>query len=309
MGVVALAWCVAIAMLYGRGYRLVVAYERILKTMVWLIVACFAWVVIKAGVPEPGELARGFVPGIPDENQGVKGVTLVVSGLAAAVGVNMLFVYPYSLRQRGWGRAHRRFARYDLLLGMFVPYAIAASLMVIAAASVFHYGDPGLFTGRKIAPVEAAAILGQADRLGPVAGLWVFGLGVTAMALSSITMQMLSSGFALCEMCGWETSGARYRFGMLIPAVGVLGSVFWSDISLWIAVPTNVVCGFLLPLSYIGFMILQRSPAYLGDDRPSGFGGALWLAGMGLATAVLVVFLTWFAWTSVPGWIDRLGAS
>ncbi len=308
MGCVALAWCVGVAMLYEAKASLIRLYENIIKGMVWFIIACFAFVVIRTGIPNPGELLAGAVPfRIPGENQGVAGVTLVVSGLAAAVGANMVFVYPYTLRRRGWGRPHRRLARLDLGFGMFVPYAIAASLMLIASASVFYYGDPELFTGKKIAPATAAEILAAPDRLGPVAGMWIFGLGIVAMALSSITMQMLCSGFALCEMFGWETKGTRYRIGMLLPAVGVLGSVYWSEVRLWLAVPTNVVCGFLLPVAYVGFMVLHRKRAYLGDDVPRGVTGTLWLLGMIASTLVLVGFLCWFAVREVPGWIEGLG--
>ena len=120
-------------------------------------------------------------------------------------------------------------------------------------------------------------------------------------------MQMLCSGFALCEMLGKEARGGAYRIGMLLPAIGVLGAVFWSDIRLWVAVPTTVLCGFLLPISYVGFLILQRKSAYLGDDTPRGTKGALWLAGMVTSTLVLVVFLAYFAWTTVPGWFESLG--
>ena len=133
----------------------------------------------------------------------------------------------------------------------------------------------------------------------------MFGLGIVAMALSSITMQMLCSGFALCEMMGWKAEGARYRVGMLLPAVGVLGSVFWNDVRLWLAVPTNVVCGFLLPLAYVGFIRLQRNRSYLGDDMPRGTGGAVWLAGMVLSTLVLVAFLAWFAARNLPSYLEQ----
>jgi len=307
MGAVALFWCVAVALLYDARPSLVRFYEKLIKAMVWFIIACFAFVVAKTGVPHPGDLAAGLVPfSIPGENQGVQGITLVVSGLAAAVGANMLFVYPYTLRKRGWGREHRRLARIDLGFGMFLPYAIAASLMVIASASIFFYGDPELFAGKKISPPQAAAILAAPDRLGPVAGMWVFGLGIVAMALSSITMQMLCSGFALCEMFNWEPRGWRYRLGLMLPAVGVLGSVFWSDVRLWIAVPTNVICGFLLPIAYLGFIKLQLSRDYLGADRPRGVAGALWILGMLVSTLVLVGFLGWFTWNQVPHWWQEL---
>jgi Mn2+/Fe2+ NRAMP family transporter len=307
MGLCTLAWCVSTAMLYGLSARFVRAYELLIKGMVWFIVLCFGFVVIRTGIPHPGDLLSGLIPfRIPGENQGVLGSTLVVSGLAAAVGANMVFVYPYTLRKRGWKREHRRLARLDLVFGMFVPYSIAASLMVIASASVFYYGDPKLFVGKSISPWAAAEILAAPDRLGPVAGLWVFGLGIIAMAISSITMQMLCSGFALCEMFGWKSEGPRYRLGMLIPCIGVLGSVFWDDMRLWLAVPTNVVCGFLLPLAYVGFIVLQRNREYLGADRPEGAKGRAWLLGMIVSTLTLVGFLLWFAATNLPSWFEQI---
>ena len=307
MGLLALAWCVGVALLYDSGARFVRLYERIIKGMVWFIIAAFAFVVIKTGIPHPGDLLQGLIPfRIPGVTKGIQANTLVVSGLAAAVGANMVFVYPYTLRKRKWGRPHRRLARIDLGFGMFVPYAIAASLMVIASASVFYYGDPDLFVGKTIPPHHAAEMLAAPDRLGPLVGMWVFGLGIVAMAISSITMQMLCSGFALCEMFGWKAEGPPYKIGLMLPAIGVLGSVFWQDMRLWIAVPTNVVCGFLLPVSYIGFIILQRSKKYLGDDRPEGFRGGLWTAGMALSTIVLVGFLTWFATEKLPAWFESL---
>ena len=309
MGLFALCWCVAVAFLYDAKPRMVRLYERIIKMMVWFIILCFGYVVFQTGISHPGDLLEGLVPfRIPDQTKGVHGITLVVSGLAAAVGANMVFVYPYTLRRRGWGKAHRRLARFDLGFGMFIPYAIAASLMVIAAANVFHYGDPDLFTGKKIAPWAVAEILAAPERLGPTVGMWVFGLGIVAMALSSITMQMLCSGFALCEMCGWKAEGTRYRIGMLLPAIGVLGAVFWNDISMWLAVPTNVVCGFLLPVAYIGFIRLQRNRNYLGEDTPRGALGTAWVLGMVLSTAVLVVFLSWYIWQNLPQWLGGLGA-
>ena len=102
---------------------------------------------------------------VPDDRAGVAAVTLVLSGLSAAVGVNMVFLYPYTLLAKGWGREHRELSRVDLLLGMFVPYTIAVSLVVIATANTLHL-DPA-YEGMKLSPVEAAQVLAQG--VGPLA--------------------------------------------------------------------------------------------------------------------------------------------
>jgi hypothetical protein len=75
---------------------------------------------------------------------------------------------------------------------------------------------------------------------------------------------------------------------------GVLGCVYWSDIAVWVAVPTNIICGLFLPAAYVGFCLLQRSRAYLGEDRPSGPAGVVWLASMIAVTGFLILFLGWY---------------
>lgn len=312
MGLMALAWCVGVALMYDRSPKLVRVYENLLKAMVWLIIACFAVVVFKTGVPSPGKLLPGLVPHIPEPapvagGDPIQPITLIVSGLAAAVGVNMLFVYPYTLRRRGWGRGHRTLAKYDLIFGMFVPYAIAASLILIAAASVLHFESPELFDGRGTGPDRVAEILAAPERLGPVVGVWVFSLGIIAMALSSITMQMLCSGFACETMFGWKRGRTMHIVGTMLPAIGVLGSVFWSEMRLWIAVPTTVFCGLLMPLACIGFIILQRSREYLGDDKPRGAMGTAWIIGMVIATVILIAGVGKSLITEVPGYLKRAG--
>jgi hypothetical protein len=65
----------------------------------------------------------------------------------------------------------------------------------------------------------------------------------------------------------------------------------------------------MLPLAYIGFLKLQTSEAYLGKDRPRGVGGLLWLVLMGLATAVLVVFLAMYLADELPKFLAQVRAA
>jgi Mn2+/Fe2+ NRAMP family transporter len=301
MGVVVLVWAVATAMMYGQSPKWIRAFERLLKYMVWLVIVCFALVVIRTGIPDVGALLRGFFTfQIPGEHNGVHGATVMLGGLSAAVGVNMVFLYPYSLLTRGWGREHRRLARFDLFTGMFIPYVIAASLMIIATANTLHVD--GDFAGKLLLPKKAAESLEPS--VGPTIARIVFNLGILAMALSTITLQMLCSGFACSEMFNWKVGSTKYRIATLLPTPGVLGAVYWGDMAMWVAVPIALLCGFLLPIAYVGFIILHRRQAYLGDDTPSGPKGIAWIGGMLLATGILIVYLGWYAITKGPQFIS-----
>jgi len=301
MGAAVLAWAVPTGLSFGRDSDLRRGVERLVRWMVWSVVALFALVAVRIGLADPAAIVRGYVPSIPGAVQGVEAVPVILSGLATAVGVNMTFLYPYTLRERGWGREHREYAIADVAFGMVLPFVAVTSLIVVVAGATLAEG----FSGATISPVEAARTLG--GLLGPVWGRVAFDLGLLGMLLTTLTLHMVCSGLACSEMFGFEPGSRGYRVATLLPTPGVLGSVLWGSLSVWLVVPTSLIAGAMLPLAYLGFLKLQLSRAYLGADRPRGLSGTLWVAGMVLATAVVVVFLGLYAIDRVPGFLRQLG--
>ncbi len=276
--------------LYGRSPRLVRAYENIVKVLVIGVIACFGLVVAStAGETDWGAVAAGFIPSFPEARGGVDSAVLVASGLAAAVGINMVFLYPYSLTARGWGEAHRGFARFDLFAGMLIPFTVATSLVVIATANTIPWMEGDAV--QKMKPVEAARALGEV--LGPTAGRLVFDVGLVGMALSTIALHMVCSGLALAELTGKGPDSRAYRLGLLLPVPGVLGPVLWDNL-LWLVVPTNIICGLFLPLTYLGLILwARRTPA--GPSRPR----TITVVVMALFTAFLTYSFGDYVWSKL----------
>lgn len=148
---------------YDSGNNGVKIFEIILKVMVAVVVLSFFGVVIvMAGELKWGEIFAGFIPNlslitepaakyqafIADSSNPEywKGVILesqrdrMVAAAATAVGINMTFLLPYSMLRKGWGREHRGLASFDLSLGLFLPFFLATTCVVIASAHQFH-GD------------------------------------------------------------------------------------------------------------------------------------------------------------------------
>lgn len=293
MGLLVLAWAVPTALSFGSGGGAQRLFDRLMRWMVWTIVVLFGVVAVRSGFGDLGAIARGFVPSLPADRDGLPALPILISGLATAVGINMTFLYPYTLLARGWGREHREYARSDIAFGMVMPYALVTSLMIVVAGSTLHAG----FSGTSISPLEAAKSLG--GLLGPVLGRLLFDLGLLGMLLTTITLHMVCTGLACAEMFDLRIGSRGYRLATLLPAPGVLGSLFWSSMSVWLAVPTSIVAGMLLPLAYLGFLILHRSAAYLGADRPTGWRGLLWLFGLGVAVLVPTLFLISYLWSKL----------
>ncbi|MGI9454101.1 MAG: divalent metal cation transporter [Pirellulales bacterium] len=138
-------------------------FEMSLKAMVGLVVLSFFGVVV--AMSWKGELnwvsiAKGFVPdfsllwrpvtglhGFIDDSSDPEFWTAtilraqrerMIAAAATAVGINMTFLLPYSMLRKGWDRAFRGLAAFDLSTGLFIPFLVATSCVVIAAASQFH---------------------------------------------------------------------------------------------------------------------------------------------------------------------------
>ena len=74
----------------------------------------------------------------------------MIAAAATAVGINMTFLLPYSMLRKGWGREHRGLASFDLGIGLFVPFFLATTCVMIASASQFHGKfDEGLIDPNK----------------------------------------------------------------------------------------------------------------------------------------------------------------
>lgn len=139
VGAVVLVISTAITWNYARGRRGVRLYERALKAMVWAIIVAFAIVIVRstiAGRVPWGRVMRGFLPvSIPTD---AKGIETLMAALGAAIGINMTFLFPYTLLARGWGREHRGLSRFGLITGMLLPFTVATSLMIIAAGCTIY---------------------------------------------------------------------------------------------------------------------------------------------------------------------------
>ncbi len=290
IGCVLLAAACAVVYLYSAGARGLRLYELAVKVLVWMIVGAFGIVVLASGIDwgrfflgATGiSFARRVIAegGIPPET-----IKPIVAGMAAAVGINMVFLYPYSLLSKKWGKEYRELAYFDLFTGMVLPFLIATTLMIVATANTIGpAAGEGLGTAvkdiREVAPVLSKTF-------GSGFSLALIGVGMVAVGFSSIITHMLACGFIGCEVFGFDhESKARWWFS-LMPIIGMLGVVFpfpWS-----MAITASTLAYPFMPVAVICFMVLLNRRDYMGDERPAGVRALVWNGLLMLAIAVMVV--------------------
>ncbi|MGI9322289.1 MAG: divalent metal cation transporter [Pseudomonadales bacterium] len=284
---------------YSRGRAAVQLFENGIKALSAVVVVSFAWVVLQAGLDGQINWAAmlwGLVPhSLPDD---AFGVTTLMAALGTAVGINMTFIYGYTLLNRGWGRSERTLSRYDIVLGLVIPYLLVTILISLAAAGSL-YGGEGTVQSR-LSPQQAGAMFAAAG-LGDFAGRLVFPLGVLGMAVGSLVMHMLTCGAAAKEMFGFADDSLAYRLSCLLPTPAVLGVFLWTSMGPYVILPTSAICGFLLPIAYIGWLLLNNSKDYLGDAMPLGkrrvvYNGAMLLCILTVLASVTYSTLVGLGW-------------
>lgn len=336
----------AVVVFYSKGAKGVATFENILKVMVGVVILCFfgsAVVNMANGNVNLASTLKGFIPNFSAmfnpasslaESITATGTAadwwtnmiansqrdIIITAFGTAVAINMTFLLPYTLTKKGWGKGQRELSRYDLGLGLAIPFVIATSFLVITASSQFHdktadvLGENGkpialeagyykILSGRlaldgdipadqatmraaadelPIADRKLAAALTKRDArqlataLAPLVGekpaQLVFGIGIFAMALSTMIVHMLMNGFAISQAAGAPGKTKPFLIGAAIPAItAALAPLLWAGSNkAAMAIPASVIATTLLPIAYLIFILLMNSKKTLGNEKLVG---------------------------------------
>jgi Mn2+/Fe2+ NRAMP family transporter len=307
IGLAVLAGSAWVVRLYGSGAAGLRVYEQAVKLLVWAIVIAFTVAAFASGV-DLGGIARGvtgiaFMERLASEGLPADAVRTIVGGLAAAVGINMVFLYPYSLLRKRWGPAHKELAYFDLVTGMVVPFLIATTFVIVATANTI--GPAADRPGRAVRNIlELVPVLGTT--FGEGLALALVGFGMMAVGVSTIITHMLASGFIACEVFGYgQDSRAKWWLSFL-PAVGIFGVAYpfpWA-----MSVTASTLAYPLMPVAVICFVVLLNRRDYMGSERPEGVRRLAWNGVLGLAVCVMVGG-AWLAlrqnWADFSVWLAR----
>jgi Mn2+/Fe2+ NRAMP family transporter len=264
-GVLGLA-IVLIMMMYG--LLLVGRYsffEKILVVFVTLMGLSFI-VSMFIVLPEPGSIARGLIPSIPD----VPGGRLMV---AAFVGTTMaaptFVVRPLLMKGKGWDATNVKDQSRDAFTSALLMLIINTAIMAAAMGALFYQGK------------TVEKVLDMVYTLEPIAGKFavaLFMVGAFSAGLSSIFPILMVAPLLIADYKSGEldTNSKMFRlitamaalFGLTVPLLGA------NPIIAQIA--TQVAGVFVLPLVIAGIFFLVNNRRLMGDHKA----GLLLNAGM-----------------------------
>lgn len=159
---------------------------------------------------------------------------------------------------------------------------------------------------RQLAAMLSSRDAGQLARtlqpvLGKAGANLIFGIGVFAMAVSTIIMLGLMNAAALGALLKNFDSKAVFLVGAIMPLIaGIFAPVLWTGASrAALAIPASTTAITLGPIAYITFLLLINSKGALGANRPEGMARIIWNVLMLLATGLASLASIW-ALTAKP---------
>ena len=206
--------------------------------------------------PLPVEVVRGLLPVIPD----VEGGKMLVSAFVGTTMAAATFLSrPLFIQGKGWTIEDRAQQKKDAIVAAVLVFIISASVMAVAAGSLFHEGK------------KVTAVLDMVTALEPVAGkgaLTVFFFGTLAAGLSSVFPCMLIAPLLIEDYRSGklDTSSKQFRIITGIAAVFALTIPVFGFNPVKGQILTQVFNVFVLPLVIAGIIMLINNKKLMGKN-------------------------------------------
>lgn len=236
------------------------SFEKILSVLVTLMGIAFI-ISMFIELPEPGTIAKGFVPSIPDSPD----ARLFI---AAFVGTTMssptFVIRPMLVKSKDWGVDDRKAQSRDAAVSASLTFIISASIMICAAGVLFSRG------------ITVEKVLDMIYVLQPIAGRFavaVFVVGLLSAGLSSLFPIMMLAPELISDYREGEMQTGTPMFKILTGIAALVGLTIpilgTSPVITQIA--SQVALVFVLPLVILLMLILINKSKVMGEARPNVF--------------------------------------
>lgn len=234
-------------------------FEKVLIFFVSLMGIAF-FISMFIVLPDPGEIAIGFVPSLPE---GGSGKLMIAAMVGTTMAAPTFVVRPLLMKGKGWGEHNLKDQRRDAITAAVITFLICGAIMITATGALHHHG------------LGINRVLDMVNTLEPVAGQFavaLFMLGVMSAGLSSVfpILMVLPWLLADYEFGAMDTNSKRFKIltalacvvGLMVPIIG--GNPIFAQIA------TQVVSVFILPLVILCMASLINRKDYMGRHK-AGF--------------------------------------
>jgi len=280
-----------IVLSYGRrGKRGIKFVESFMKLSIGIMLLCFGACLVLVGV-NWSELFRGvFIPWLPS---GVEGLDLFIASSAAAIGVMDWVFFNYAGLARGWGKKHESLARFDIFVGLFLPFVIVNYLVIGVFAGTLHK----LGVHPESAPELAQALM---PLLGQTWSQVLFYIGFLAIPITTTVGMSLACAIAIHEAFGWkpDVNSWRWRICVLLPQIGFLA--VWYPRPIWLVIAIGAFLSLTNNIVGWSIYLLFNDKRVLGENKNSSY---IWNLGILLQITLINCIAIIYVFNRLGWWL------
>ena len=231
-------------------------FEKILVFFVTLMGLSFLLSLFVV-LPDPVEVAKGFIPSIPQ----VEGGRMLVAAFVGTTMAAATFISrPLFIQGKGWTKANLKEQQRDALWAAILIFIISGSIMSVAMGAFYHEGK------------VVTKVLDMVYALEPVAGRFaiaIFFMGTLAAGLSSVFPILMIAPLMIADYQQGKLDTTSKQFKIITGIACVIGlavPIFGAN-PIQAQILTQVFNVFVLPLVILGIIILINRKELMGEHK------------------------------------------
>ncbi|MEM7368354.1 MAG: Nramp family divalent metal transporter [Bacteroidota bacterium] len=259
-------------------------FIKLLAVMVGFMGVCFLLTMIMV-IPDPAEVIRGMVPGIPDTGQ----PHLVIAGMVGTTMSGVCLVSRSTIvMEKGWGMDDFSTERRDTTISMILTFVLSAAIIASAAGTLHPQG------------IYIEDAIDMVHTLEPLAGRFaisVFVVGIFCAGMSSIFPNLVMLPWMVSDHMhtARNTKLKIYRILVFLIAASGLTIPIFGGKPVAVMIASQAVSPLAMPM-LTGFLIyLINHPKIMGEKRAG--------LGMNAALGLTFVFSLYMAWIALEGFL------
>ena len=208
-------------------------------------------------LPNPGDIAKGLIPSIPE----VPGGKMLVAAFVGTTMASATFLSrPLFIRGKGWKLANLKNQQRDALSAATLIFVISGSIMAVSMGAMYYQGTV----------VEKAIDMVYA--LEPIAGkfaITVFLLGTLSAGLSSIFPILMIAPMLIADYQSGKLDTSSKQFKLLVLTASIIGLAvpLLGANAVQAQIVTQVFNVFVLPLVIVGIIFLVNNRKLMGQHK------------------------------------------
>jgi manganese transport protein len=235
-------------------------FEKVLAVLVSAMGAAFIASMF-ISFPSLSELAKGFVPRIPEVAPGSdNGPLVIISGMVGTtVSVFAFIIRSQIVKETGWTMKDNSLQRRDAIISASMMFVISAAVIITAASTLYVKG------------IRMNHIVEMIPLLEPLAGkaaLGIFVIGILAAGLSSHLPNLLVIPWLIMDYRNEprNTKTPKSRFILFLLTLISLSGVFLGFKPVFIMLISQACIAVVLPVTIAAIFYLSTKKSIMKGD-------------------------------------------